>query len=426
MEIIFLTVYLILFYYTLDKNITKVYNLVKILIVRSVVMKNYMRVKADISLDAIRHNLSEIKKKINPTTALMVVIKADGYGHGASAIVKYCDDLIDCAAVAIVEEGISLRQDGFTKPILVLGYTHPSQYGELMEYNIMPAVFSYEMAKPLSELAVKNKKTVKIHIKLDTGMSRIGFSADDKSIEEIKKIASLPNIKIDGIFSHLARADETDKSNANRQFEIYKQFIDKLNKNGVNIPNRHISNSAAIMEFSEMNLEIVRSGIITYGLYPSDEVDKSELEIIPAMELKSHISYIKNLPAGVEVGYGGTYVTSKNTRVATVPVGYADGYPRSLSNKGSVLIHGKRAPIIGRICMDQFMVDVTDIDNVKVCDTVTLVGKDGSEFLSCEEVANLSGSFNYEFVCDVSKRVPRVYHLDGKVVSVEQWINSKG
>jgi alanine racemase len=352
----------------------------------------------------------------------MAVIKADGYGHGAGMIAKYCDDVIDSYAVAIVEEGIALRQEGFTKPILLLGYTHHSQYGKLIDYNLIPAIFSYEMAKPLSDLAVELEKTVKIHIKLDTGMSRIGFDDSDKSVEEIVKISNLPNIEIDGMFSHLARADETDKSYAQAQFERYMTFTKKLESKGVKIPNRHISNSAAIMELSEMNLEIVRSGIITYGLYPSEEVDKNELDIIPAMELKTHISYIKTLPKGVAVGYGGTYITKDETVVATIPIGYADGYPRSLSNKGEVLIKSKRAPIIGRVCMDQLMVDVTHIDNPVVGDTVTLMGRDGEEFLSCEELADKAGSFNYEFVCDVSKRVPRVYYFNNEIVGVQQWI----
>lgn len=381
-----------------------------------------MRVKANISLDAIHHNLQQVKNKISKSSSLMAVIKADGYGHGAGMIAKYCDDVIDSYAVAIVEEGIALRQEGFTKPILLLGYTHHSQYGKLIDYNLIPAIFSYEMAKPLSDLAVELEKTVKIHIKLDTGMSRIGFDDSDKSVEEIVKISNLPNIEIDGMFSHLARADETDKSYAQAQFERYMTFTKKLESKGVKIPNRHISNSAAIMELSEMNLEIVRSGIITYGLYPSEEVDKNELDIIPAMELKTHISYIKTLPKGVAVGYGGTYITKDETVVATIPIGYADGYPRSLSNKGEVLIKSKRAPIIGRVCMDQLMVDVTHIDNPVVGDTVTLMGRDGEEFLSCEELADKAGSFNYEFVCDVSKRVPRVYYFNNEIVGVQQWI----
>ncbi len=384
-----------------------------------------MRVIAEINLDAIRHNLLQIRKKISPNTKLMAVLKADGYGHGSSAIAGYCGDLIDYAAVAIVEEGIALRNDGFEKPILLLGYTHPSQYNELIDFDLIPSVFSYEMAKPLSDIAVKRGAKVKIHIKLDTGMSRIGFCADDSSVDEIVRIHDLPNIVIDGIFSHLARADEADKNYAEKQFEIFMSFVQKLESRGVRIPNRHISNSAAIMELDKMNLEIVRSGIITYGLYPSEEVDKSKLDIIPAMELKSHITYIKTLPKGVQVGYGGTYTTKADTKVATVPVGYADGYPRSLSNKGCVLIGGRRVPIIGRVCMDQFMVDVSELDDVKICDPVTLMGRDGEEFLSCEEVANLSGSFNYEFVCDISKRVPRVYYMDGKIIGVEQWLNSK-
>lgn len=385
-------------------------------------MYKYMRVRADINLDAIHHNLSLAKSRINKNTELMAVIKADGYGHGANQIAKYCDDVIDRYAVAIPEEGIDLRNAGFTKPINLLGYTHPSQYEDVINYNLIPAIFTLDMARELSKMAMSMNRTVKIHIKLDTGMSRIGFADNDESADIIKEISLLPNLEIDGIFSHFARADEKDKSVARCQFDRFTDFINKLKSRGVEIKNCHISNSAAIMELSDMNLQIVRSGIITYGLYPSEEMDKESFKIIPAMELKSQVSFVKTLKAGTPVGYGGTYVTDKETIVATVPVGYADGYPRSLSNKGRVLINGCFAPIVGRVCMDQFMVDVTHINGVKQGDEVTLMGEDGDEFISCEEVSDLAGSFNYEFVCDISKRVPRVYYKDGEIVDVVRYV----
>lgn len=381
-----------------------------------------MRVRADVDLDAIHHNLSLAKSVINKDTQLMAVIKADGYGHGANQIAKYCDDVIDRYAVAIPEEAIDLRKAGFTKPINLLGYTHPTQYEDVINYDLIPAIFTLDMAKTLSQKALSMNKTVKIHIKLDTGMSRIGFADNEKSVDVIKEISLLPNLEVDGIFSHFARADEKDKSVARSQFERFTNFVNKLKSEGLEIPNCHISNSAAIMELSDMNLQIVRSGIITYGLYPSEEMDKENFRIIPAMELKSQVSFVKTLKAGTPVGYGGTYVTDKETVIATIPVGYADGYPRSLSNKGRVIIKGQSAPIVGRVCMDQFMVDVTCIEGVKQGDEVTLMGKEGEEFISCEELSGLAGSFNYEFVCDISKRVPRVYYKDGKIVDVVTYV----
>lgn len=381
-----------------------------------------MRVRADVDLDAIHHNLSLAKSVINKDTQLMAVIKADGYGHGANQIAKYCDDVIDRYAVAIPEEGIDLRKAGFTKPINLLGYTHPTQYEDVINYDLIPAIFTLDMAKTLSQKALSMNKTVKIHIKLDTGMSRIGFADNEKSVDVIKEISLLPNLEVDGIFSHFARADEKDKSVARSQFERFTNFVNKLKSKGLKIPNCHISNSAAIMELSDMNLQIVRSGIITYGLYPSEEMNKENFKIIPAMELKSQVSFVKTLKAGTPVGYGGTYVTDKETVIATIPVGYADGYPRSLSNKGRVIIKGQSAPIVGRVCMDQFMVDVTCIEGVKQGDAVTLMGKEGEEFISCEELSGLAGSFNYEFVCDISKRVPRVYYKDGEIVDVVTYV----
>lgn len=385
-------------------------------------MEKYIRFKANINLDAIHQNLALVKSRINKDTKLMAIVKADGYGHGANQIAKYCDDVIDCYGVAVVEEGIDLRNSGFTKPINLLGYTHSTQYSDVINFNLIPAIFTYEMAEDLSKTAVSMNKNVKIHIKLDTGMSRIGFADSEESVETICKISKLPNIIIDGIFTHFARADERDKSVAEGQFKRFTGFVSKLKDRGIDIPNCHVSNSAAIMELPHMNLNTVRSGIITYGLYPSDEMRKEEFPLTPAMELKSSVSYVKTLEKGVAIGYGGTYVTDKKTTVATVPVGYADGYPRSLSNKGEVLINGCRAKIVGRICMDQFMVDVTDIPDVKVGNEVTLMGKDGKEVITCEEVSKIAGSFNYEFVCDIGKRVPRIYYFDGDVVDIVQYV----
>ncbi len=379
-------------------------------------MKRYYRVWAEIDLDAVYDNVKAAKSLTKPDTKMMAVIKADGYGHGAVPLARVLDPLTDAYGVAILEEGVELRQAGVTKPILILGYTPKPLYEPMIRYDIMTAVFTLEMAQEISQTAVRMEKTSKIHIKLDTGMSRIGFQPDANSLEQIKKIAALPGIQIEGCFTHFARMDEVDKTKAREQFRRYMDFTAQIEAAGIPLPVKHVSNSAGIIEMPEVNLDMVRDGICIYGLYPSQEVAKERLPLIPAMQWKAYVSYVKTLPAGVEIGYGGTYTTTKETIVATIPVGYADGYPRSLSNRGCVLIRGQRAPILGRVCMDQFMVDVTGIPNVQTGDMVTLFGCDGEEILSVEEVADLSGSFNYEFVCDVGKRVPRVYYRQGKII----------
>lgn len=298
---------------------------------------------------------------------------------------------------------------------MILGYTSEYQYSSLIQYEIQPTVFCYEMAESLSKIAAALGQNAKIHIKLDTGMNRIGFKPTRESLEIVKKISKLPNIKIEGIFTHFACADEADKTSAKKQKAEYDKFIGWLSEEGIEIPVKHVSNSASIIDMKDWRMDMVRSGIITYGLYPSEEVSKDVLDLRPAMSLKTHIVYIKEVGPGEGVSYNHTFITKRNTKIATIPVGYADGYPRALSSKGRVLIRGQYAPIIGRICMDQFMVDVTDIPDVSVMDEVTLVGVDGENRISVEEVANGAGSFNYEFVCGVSKRVPRVYMQNGKI-----------
>ena len=315
-------------------------------------------------------------------------------------------------------EAMNLRKNQITKPILILGYTFEEDYEELIHYEIRPVVFKLDMAKELSQVAVRLRKTLPIHIGLDTGMSRIGFSDTEESIQTIREIAKLPGIKIEGMFTHFAKADETDKTAAHRQFERYMHFAHRLEEAGVSVPLKHVSNSAALMELPDMNLNLVRAGISIYGIYPSDEVSRDSMKLIPAMSLRSHIVYVKEIAAGTQISYGGTFTAAHKMRIATVPVGYGDGYPRTLSNKASVLIHGKRARILGRICMDQFMVDVTDIPNAKELDEVILVGKQGEEEITVDELGTLSGRFSYEFVCDIGKRVPRLYIKDHKVYLV--------
>lgn len=384
-------------------------------------MREYYRVQANINLDAIYQNVVNAKKLLKPETKFMAVVKADGYGHGAVEIAKTIDEQTDAYGVAILEEGIELRKAGITKPILILGFTSEPQYSAMIDYDIATAVFQYDMAENISKIAVSKGKKAKIHIKLDTGMSRIGFARNDESLACILRIAELPGIQIDGCFSHFARMDEEDKTKAKLQFDAFLAFTKKIEDAGITFPVKHISNSAGIIEAPEVQLDMVRDGICLYGLYPSEEVKKERLVLVPAMELKAYVSYVKELEAGVEIGYGGTYTTSRKTKVATIPVGYADGYPRCLSNKGRVLIHGESAPIIGRVCMDQFMVDVTDIAPVKEGDLVTLFGRDGNALLGVEEVSGMSYSFNYEFVCDVGKRVPRVFFKQGKAVGTKDY-----
>ena len=379
-------------------------------------MKKFERVKAVVSLDAIAHNFAEMKKNIAKGTKIVAVIKADGYGHGAEAIARLIEDYdyIWGFAVATPEEALQLRTFGVKKPILILGIVFEEYFTQMIAKEIRLTVCTYEMAQKLSEEAQRQGRDVHIHIGLDTGMSRIGFADRQESVEEIKKISQLPNLKIEGMFTHFARADETDRSPAIDQLNRYLNFAKLLEDAGIQIPMKHCSNSAGIIRVPEANLNAVRAGITIYGIYPSNEVERDIVKLIPAMELKSHISYIKTVEPGAAFSYGGTFTAKKEMKVATIPVGYADGYPRSLSNKGWVLIHGKKAPILGRVCMDQFMVDITKIPDAKAGDEVTLIGKDGKEFISIEKFGDLSGRFSYELACDISKRVPRVYIKDGK------------
>lgn len=382
-------------------------------------MKHHNRVCARIDLDALEHNLDEIKRLIHPETRVIAVIKADGYGHGAAMmarIIEQREEIWGCA-VATAEEAESLRAQGFKKEILILGFVFPEEYEELVRLHIRPTVFSMEMARELSAAAASLQETVRIHIKLDTGMSRIGYQITPGSADEVAEIAKLPNVSIEGMFTHFSKADEADKSFTREQAERYQRMNDWLRERGVEIPLHHISNSAGIVDLPEYNLDLVRAGIILYGLWPSDEVNQNNIDLKPLLTLKSHVAHVKELEEGRLISYGGTYRVSGTRRIATIPVGYADGYPRSLSNKGCVLIHGRRSPICGRICMDQFMVDVTDVPDVKIGDEVTLIGADGVDRITMEEIGVLSGRFNYEFACDLGKRIPRVYFKGGEPVA---------
>ena len=306
--------------------------------------------------------------------------------------------------------------------ILVLGVTHPDQYGELIRYQIRPTVFTLRQAERLSELACREGVRAKLHLAVDTGMSRIGMEPDEASADMVLSMSRLPGIEIEGMFTHFARADEWDKESARAQLAAYLNFSEMLKRRGIEIPLKHCSNSAGIVEGLPSNsLDLVRAGISIYGLYPSDEVDRETVHLTPAMELKSRISYIKTIRPGTPVSYGGTFVAGRPTRIATIPVGYGDGYPRSLSSRGSVLIRGRRAPILGRVCMDQFMVDVTDIPEAEEEDEVTLIGRDSGEQISVEELARLGGGFHYELICDLGKRVPRVYLQGGRIAGTKDY-----
>ena len=381
------------------------------------------RVYLKIDLDKICNNTKEVIKKVGKDTKVMAVVKADAYGHGAIEVSKALSEIGTYGfAVATVGEALALRRAGITKPILILDFVFPNQFETIIRNDIMLTVFRYEIAKELNEAAEAMGTTAHIHIKVDTGMGRIGFIPDDESVDEIRRIAQLPNVEIDGIFTHFACADEADKTSMNGQFEKFRNFVGKLEKIGINIPIKHVCNSAEIIDSNDKFLNMVRSGIITYGLYPSEFVHKEDLKIEPAMELHSLVINVKTIHKGDTVSYGSTYVAEKPTVIATIPVGYADGYPRMLSNKGSVLIHGRRAKIVGMICMDQFMVDVTDIPGVSIGDGVTLIGKDGNEQITCEEIGDISGRFNYEFLCCITRRVPRVYTRNGKTIKIVDYL----
>lgn len=382
----------------------------------------YRRIYAKIDLDALEHNFDLIKSKIPDGVSLLSVIKADAYGHGAVEIAKELEGKCDYFGVAVLEEALELRRAGITSPILILSHIFPEQFDEAVTNSVSVTVSSYADALALNSAAKKCGKTAVVHIAVDTGMSRIGFQVNEHDANEAARIFSLNNICVEGIFSHYATSDEADKSSAVQQKRLFDRFIVLLKNCGCEAKLIHINNSAGIMEMADSSYGMVRAGIVLYGLYPSEEVIKENFPIRPVMELISHVSHIKTLPAGTGISYGRTFVTKRETRVATIPIGYADGYPRALSNKGKVLIGGVPCPIIGRICMDQMMVDVTDIPNVKVGDTVVLFGCDRDSFLSVDEIANAAYSFNYEFVCNISRRVPKVYFRGGKNIKTVSYL----
>lgn len=366
----------------------------------------------EVDLDAITSNLIQLKKHIANKTKIIGVIKTDGYGHGSIPLAKAMEKLefMGGLAVATEEEAMELTQAGIRLPIMILGYTFPYAYEEMAEKGIEPTVFRQDMLLEMSEAAIKTGKSMRVHIKVDTGMSRIGILPDDTGVEFVKMAAAMKGIEVVGIFTHFATADESDKTLATKQLSIFKSFLARVRQiPGLSQISAHCSNSAAILEMPDADLDAVRAGIAMYGLRPSEEVDMSVVNLRPALSFYSTVVYVKEVPAGTCVSYGATYVTKGKMKIATVPIGYGDGYPRSLSGRGYVLIRGYQAPILGRVCMDQMMVDVTGIPEIMEGDKVTLIGKDGTESISADYLGELSGKFNYELICGLGKRIPRVY-----------------
>lgn len=381
------------------------------------------RAWAEVNLDAIAHNIGEIKK-ITGESKIMAVVKADAYGHGYLEVTKtLLDSGVDVLGVAILDEALKLRERGIKTPILVFGASDDCSAAEFVRHDIMPTVFTYEFALALSLEAQKQNKKALIHIKVDTGMNRLGLLSESSgTVSEIEKIANLPEIIIDGIFTHFACADEIDKSYTKMQFERFCNLCSMLSRQGIEIPNKHACNSAGIIMYPEMHLDMVRAGIALYGLYPSREVDQNKLNLIPAMTLKAAISHIKNIGANERISYGGNYETKGDSVIATVPIGYADGYSRLLSNRAFVLAGDIRTPIVGNICMDQCMIDITKAHNINIGDEVVLFGHKNELFIPVEELTDIMGTINYELPCIIGKRIPRVYIQGGKIVEVIDYL----
>ena len=375
------------------------------------------RVKID--LDAIASNMDAIREKAG--VPVMAVVKADAYGHGAVQVARLLQDKCAFFCVSSILEAMELRQAGLSTPILILGHTPADAFPTAIREGIRPTIYRLEDALALSKAAQFLELPARFHFAVDTGMSRIGFQVTEEDADVCARIANLPGLFAEGLFSHFATADCADLSRAEQQAERFAEFDGMLRRRGVKVPIRHLNNSAGLMNFATP-YEMVRSGIITYGMYPSDEVDPGLLALRPALQWLSRVTHVKTLPAGREISYGGTYVTKADTVVATIPVGYADGYRRNLSGKFYVLIHGQKAPILGRICMDQMMVDVTAIPGVQVGDRVTLVGIDGEEAITMEQISAQADSFNYEFVCGISRRVPRLYVQGGKTIHTVHYL----
>ncbi|NFT92879.1 alanine racemase [Clostridium botulinum] len=386
-------------------------------------MEKIMRpVWAEIDLDAIAYNMKNIKK-LAQNKDVIAVVKADCYGHGALDVVPtLLENGASRLAVAVLTEAIELRNNNVTAPIMILGYTPEYLFEEVVNYDIEQTVYDLEYAKKLSHLAIKFNKKAKIHIAIDTGMGRIGFIPNEKAIKDIKKIYNLKGIDVIGIFTHFSTSDETDKEYTNEQFNKFTSFIDMLSNVGVKIPIKHTSNSGAIIDLPKTYLDSVRAGIILYGYYPSDEINKDNIKLKPALTLKASLTRVQELDINSYISYGKTFKTERKSIIATLPIGYADGYSRLLAPGAKVIINGQFAPIVGRICMDQCMIDVTDIDNVNVGDEVIILGEDGNLKLTANDLANSMGTINYEILCMLKYRIPRVYIKNGEIFNVRNYL----
>ncbi|MDD4188485.1 MAG: alanine racemase [Eubacteriales bacterium] len=384
----------------------------------------FNRAWAEIDLDNIAHNVREIRRITDKKSEIMGVVKADAYGHGVMEVAKtLLENGVSSLAVSMLDEAIQLRNNGITAPILILSYTDPVRADEIIRHHVTQTVFSHDLAEALSDAAVKAGAQVKIHIKVDTGMTRVGFMSGYSAVKNIERISRLPGIIIEGLFTHFATADEKDKTYTHEQFSKFMSIWSELNRIGILIPVKHCANSAAITDLPDMHLDLVRPGIILYGLYPSKEVDHGIMKLKPAMTLKADIILVKNVEDGIPVSYGGDYVTKGERRIATIPVGYADGYSRLLSDRGKVLINGEYAPIVGRVCMDQTMVDVTDLKSgAAVGDEVVLIGTQGGKAISAEDVAEWAETINYEVVSLIGKRIPRFYIKNGRYTDVLNYL----
>ena len=384
------------------------------------------RVYAGVNLDYVGENIDSIASNLKPDTGIIAVIKTDAYGHGALPIAKELEhkDVVFGYGVATAEEALQLKNNGIRKPIIIIGYSFPSAYEKMIVRDVRLTVFTPEMLEEINSIAKRLGLIARVHIKVDTGMSRIGIYPDDEGLSFVQTALGYTNIRVEGIFTHLARADEEDKKYALGQLTRFHDFVDRVKEElGFSFDIVHCLNSAGIIELNEYCDTCVRAGIIMYGMWPSDEVRRDIIALKPLLSLKSHITFIKKVPAGVQISYGGTYETDSETVVATVPVGYGDGYPRSLSNKGYVLVRGMRVPIIGRVCMDQFMIDVSLVPGVSTFDEVTLIGTDGKECITMEDLQHWSGMLNYELACLIGKRVPRVYTKNGEIKYTRDFFN---
>lgn len=389
-------------------------------------LENTRPVWAEINLDNLNHNIKEVRKNVQKGSLIMAVVKANGYGHGSVEIAKtFLENGADRLAVAILTEAIELRNSGIEAPILVLGYTPNNQFDKVLKYDLIQTIYNYKDAKILSKAAIDMEREALIHIKIDTGMNRIGFPPNKEAIDKIVEINKLANINIEGIYTHFARADERDKEYTKDQFKKYIDVSNLLKEKGVDIKIKHVSNSAAIIDLEDYNLDMVRAGIMIYGYYPSNEVDRENIKLKPAMNLKARVSHIKIVPKETGISYGQIFKTKRKSKIATLPLGYADGFTRLLTGKAEVYVKGKRVKVVGKICMDQCMIDVTEVDDIQVGDEVLIFGYGDEDYPNLNELAEKIETINYEILCMISRRIPRVYISEGKIVKIRDYLLDK-